>query len=156
MVGLRDRVRFLRNMPGWRASFNPWILRIPNNPERVAFVLHRITGIGLILVLFLHIFVTGTPARAGWEEWIAEIERARGFSPTTIYFFIFAGMAIFHGLNGIRLLLVEFLGWGVGRPEKPKPPYISATMKAPQRTLLYIVFALWIILWMIAGYIIFW
>ncbi|MEB3773534.1 MAG: succinate dehydrogenase [Desulfurococcales archaeon] len=148
-------IRFLRNMPGWRASFNPWILRIPNNPERVAFVLHRITGIILILVLFLHITVTSTPVTRGWEFWVEEISKAKGITPVTVYFFLFVGAALFHGLNGIRLILVEFLGCCVGKPEKPKPPYISATLRAPQRQLLYIVFALWVVLWMIAGFIIF-
>ncbi|MCE4601654.1 MAG: succinate dehydrogenase [Desulfurococcales archaeon] len=154
MAGKGER-RFLKNMPGWRASFNPWILRLPNNPERLAFVLHRITGILLVLILFVHITFTTTPATRGWEFWVEEIKRAQGITPVTLYFFIFAGIAIFHGLNGIRLLLVEFLGCCVGKPEKPKPPYISATLRASQRTLLYIVFALWIVLWMIAGYIIF-
>jgi len=158
-MGVRDAysrvARTLRNMPGWRASINPWILRIPNNPERLAFTLHRITGILLILVLFLHITVTSTPATRGWASWIEEVNRAKGITPTTVYFFIFVGVALFHGLNGIRLILVEFLGCCIGKPEKPKPPYISATLRAPQRTLLYIVFALWILLWMIAGYIIF-
>ena len=153
--GKSVKARLLRNYPGWKASVNPWILKLPNNPERVAFVLHRITGIILVLVLFLHIYVTGTPARAGWEAWIEEIQRAQGVTPVTLYFWLFAGAVLFHGLNGIRLLLVEWLGCCVGKPEKPKPPYISATLRASQRTILYVVFALWIVLWLLAGYIIF-
>jgi len=35
----------LPNRPGfWRSSLNPWTVRTRDNPERVAFVLHRVTG----------------------------------------------------------------------------------------------------------------
>ncbi|MCE4621957.1 MAG: succinate dehydrogenase, partial [Desulfurococcales archaeon] len=95
------------NKPGWIASINPWVLRIVNNPERLAFVLHRITGVLMALIIMAHIYVTGIPAHTGWEAWIEEIQNAHGITPVTLYFFFFAGIAWFHGLNGIRLLLVE-------------------------------------------------
>ncbi|MCE4622952.1 MAG: hypothetical protein F7B19_06545, partial [Desulfurococcales archaeon] len=98
---------------------------------------------------------TGIPAHTGWEAWIEEIQNAHGITPVTLYFFFFAGIAWFHGLNGIRLLLVEFLGLCIGEPEKPKPPYIAPSLKGCQRKLLYLVFALWAILWILTGYILF-
>ncbi len=150
-----DKVKMYENKPGWLASINPWVLRIVNNPERVAFVLHRVTGILMALIIMAHIFVTGTPARVGWEAWIEEINKAQGFSIVTLYFFFFAGIAWYHGLNGIRLLLVEFFGVCIGEPEKPKPPYKPPSLKACQRKLLYLVFLLWPILWALTGYIVF-
>ncbi len=69
--------------------------------------------------------------------------------------FIVAGSVLFHGMNGIRLLLAEFFGVCIGKPEKPKPPYIPPTYKACQRQLLYLVFALWPVLWVFAGLLIF-
>ena len=148
-------VRSKENRPGWVASINPWVLRIVNNPERLAFVLHRITGVLMALIVMAHIYVTGTPAHTSWEAWIEEVSKAQGITPVTLYFFFFAGIAWYHGLNGIRLLLVEFLGVCIGRPEKPKPPYIPPSLKACQRRLLYLVFILWPILWAATGYILF-
>lgn len=148
-------VRSKENKPGWVASINPWVLRIANNPERLAFVLHRVTGVLMALIIMAHIYVTGIPSREGWDAWIAEISQARGITPVTLYFFIFAGLAWFHGLNGIRLLLVEFLGVCIGEPEKPKPPYIPPSLRACQRKLLYLVFVLWIVLWVLTGYVVF-
>ncbi len=150
-----EKVRVHPNRPGWIASIHPWLLRIANNPERLAFILHRWTGILMALIIMAHIYVTGTPARAGWEAWVEEVSRAYGFSPVTLYFFIFASLAWFHGLNGIRLILVEFLGVCIGKPEKPKPPYEPPSLKACQRKLLYLVFALWPILVVLTAVIVF-
>ncbi len=147
--------RLKENKPGWIASINPWVLRIVNNPERLAFVLHRITGILMALIVMAHIIVTGSPAWKGWEFWVEEVSKAQGITPVTLYFFFFAGIAWFHGLNGIRLLLVEFFGVCIGKPEKPKPPYMAPSLKACQRKLLYLVFLLWPILWIATGYILF-
>ncbi len=147
--------RVKENKPGWLASVNPWIMRIVNNPERTAFVLHRVTGVLMALIVMVHIIVTGTPAWRGWEYWLEEIQAAQGVTPVTLYFFIFAGIAWFHGLNGIRLILVEFLGLCIGKPEKPKPPYIAPSLRGCQRKLLYLVFALWPVLWALTGYILF-
>jgi len=135
--------RVKENRPGWIASIHPWLLRIVNNPERTAFILHRVTGVLMALIVMAHIIVTGSPAWKGWEFWMEEIKAAQGITPVTLYFFIFAGLAWFHGLNGIRLILVEFLGVCIGEPEKPKPPYIAPSLRACQRKLLYLVFALW-------------
>ena len=151
----KEKTKVLENKPGWIASINPWVLRVVNNPERVAFVLHRVTGILMALIIMAHIYVTGTPAHTGWEAWVEEINKAQGFSIVTLYFFFFAGIAWFHGLNGIRLLLVEFFGVCIGKPEKPKPPYLAPSLKACQRKLLYLVFLLWPILWALTGYIVF-
>jgi succinate dehydrogenase / fumarate reductase cytochrome b subunit len=65
------------------------------------------------------------------------------------------GALVFHSLNGIRLLLVELLALGIGRPEKPKPPYIPPSLKGYQRTLIYIVFILSLVIWALMGYVIF-
>ncbi|MCE4625860.1 MAG: succinate dehydrogenase [Desulfurococcales archaeon] len=147
--------KVLPNRPGWLASVNPWVLRVVNNPERLAFVLHRLTGLLMALIIMAHIFVTGTPARVGWEAWAEEIAKAQGITVVTLYFFFFAGIAWYHGLNGIRLLLVEFFGTCIGKPEKPKPPYLAPSLKACQRKLLYTVYILWAILWILTGYIVF-
>jgi Succinate dehydrogenase/fumarate reductase, cytochrome b subunit len=151
----KARSRFPTNRLGLIASFYPWVIDVRGNPERIAFTLHRITGIMLVGFIALHIVSTNTPARAGWEAWVEEVQRLSGINPVSILFFIAMGALIFHSLNGIRLLLVELLAMGIGRPEKPKPPYIPPSLKGYQRTLIYIVLALSIIIWALMGYVMF-
>jgi succinate dehydrogenase / fumarate reductase cytochrome b subunit len=151
----RGRFRFLENRLGIIASLYPWVIDIRGNPERIAFTLHRITGIILVGFVALHIVSTNTPARAGWEAWVEEVQRLSGVNPVSVLFFIAMGALVFHSLNGIRLLLVELLALGIGRPEKPKPPYIPPSLKGYQRTLIYIVFILSLMIWALMGYVIF-
>jgi len=147
-------LRTLKNMPGLlRASLNPWLVRARDNPERLAFVMHRVTGVILVGYLLLHIVVTNTPARAGWEAWSRTMEAFGASIVNRIGEFIVLGSILFHGLNGIRLILAEFLGFTVGRPVIPKPPYKSQVLRSPQRLILHLVFAAWFILWIIGGYI---
>jgi len=151
----KGRFRFLENRLGIIASLYPWVIDIRGNPERIAFTLHRITGIILVGFVALHIISTNTPARAGWEAWVEEVQRLSGVNPVSVLFFIAMGALVFHSLNGIRLLLVELLALGIGRPEKPKPPYIPPSLKGYQRTLIYIVFILSLVIWALMGYVIF-
>ena len=151
----RGKFRFAGNRLGVMASFYPWIIDIKGNPERVAFTLHRLTGVILVGFIALHIVSTNTPARAGWEAWVEEVQRLSGVNLVSILFFIAMGALVFHSLNGIRLLLVELLALGIGRPEKPKPPYIPPSLKGYQRTLIYVVFILSLVIWALMGYVIF-
>jgi succinate dehydrogenase / fumarate reductase cytochrome b subunit len=151
----RGKFRFASNRLGVMASFYPWIMDIRGNPERVAFTLHRLTGVILVGFIVLHIVSTNTPARAGWEAWVEEVQRLSGVNLVSILFFIAMGALVFHSLNGIRLLLVELLALGIGRPEKPKPPYIPPSLKGYQRTLIYVVFILSLVIWALMGYVIF-
>jgi succinate dehydrogenase / fumarate reductase cytochrome b subunit len=151
----RGKFRFASNRLGVMASFYPWIMDIRGNPERVAFTLHRLTGVILVGFIALHIVSTNTPARAGWEAWVEEVQRLSGVNLVSILFFMAMGALVFHSLNGIRLLLVELLALGIGRPEKPKPPYIPPSLKGYQRTLIYVVFILSLIIWALMGYVMF-
>lgn len=150
-----SRYRFHENRLGFIASLYPFIMDIRGNPERIAFTLHRITGIILVGFVALHIISTNTPARAGWEAWVKEVEHLAGINPISILFFIAMGALTFHSLNGIRLIVVELLAMGIGKPEKPKPPYIPPSLKGFQRALIYAVFILSIIIWFTMGYVMF-
>lgn len=88
--------------------------------ERYMYVLHRVTGLGLLAYFVLHILVTSSRA-LGQASW----ERAMGSVAGPAFKFgeylVFAAFA-FHAVNGIRLFLVE-LGIGIGRPIEPIYPY---------------------------------
>jgi succinate dehydrogenase / fumarate reductase cytochrome b subunit len=91
--------------------------------ERYLYTLHRITGLGMLLYLILHIFVTSARvfSRGMWEKWMGIFE-----SPVFAFgeFLVFVAFA-FHALNGIRLILIE-LGFAVGKAEEPIYPYRSS------------------------------
>jgi succinate dehydrogenase / fumarate reductase cytochrome b subunit len=75
-----------------------------------AFAVHRITGIGLVVYLFLHllvlsILVLGPP---GWDAFVA-LARSPVFLALDVV--LIAGLLI-HGLNGLR---VGLAGMGVGQ-----------------------------------------
>ena len=146
--------KLLQNMPGLvRASLNPWLIRVRNNPERIAFILHRVTGVIIAVYLLAHIYVTSLSANP--ELWTRTMEVFGASLLNKIGEWIVAGAVIFHGLNGIRLIRVEFLGIGIGKPEKPKPPYIAPSLRGGQRKALYLVFVLSLIGWFLAGFLIF-
>ncbi|GAB4467426.1 MAG: succinate dehydrogenase subunit C [Anaerolineae bacterium] len=74
-----------------------------------AFALNRLTGIGLVLYLVLHLIVLSLllQGEAGWDQFV---EFAR--SPLILLLDVVLIFGIlFHGLNGIRVALV---GMGIG------------------------------------------
>jgi succinate dehydrogenase subunit C (EC 1.3.5.1) len=87
------------------------------NYERLFFTLHRLSGIYLVFYLFGRVF---SDALLGWEV-------TESFDATPLgkllgaLFFIFIA---FHGINGLRIALIEFgiiKGWPIRDPIKPLP-----------------------------------
>ena len=76
-----------------------------------AYVLNRITGIGLVVYLYLHLVVLslllGGPA--AWDSFVAV---ARSPYVLALDVILLAGILI-HGLNGLRITLTSF-GIGLG------------------------------------------
>jgi succinate dehydrogenase / fumarate reductase cytochrome b subunit len=75
-----------------------------------AFALNRLTGLGLVLYLFLHLVILSLLLRgeAGWD---AFIRLARSPLFLTLDAVLIFGI-IYHGLNGIRVGMIG-LGYGV-------------------------------------------
>jgi len=91
--------------------------------ERYLYTLHRLTGLGLLLYLLMHIFVTS--ARVfGPESWEKMMEAVTGPAFKAGEYLVFAAFA-FHAINGVRLGLIE-LGFLVGRPIEPIYPYATS------------------------------
>jgi succinate dehydrogenase / fumarate reductase cytochrome b subunit len=114
--------------------------------ERYAYILHRITGLGILFYFLMHIVVTSLRA-TGTYLWIEG-----GYFHQPIFkigeFLVFAAFA-YHACNGIRLVLVE-LGFAVGRPIEPVYPY--KTSLGVQRPLLIIMMILAAIFFILGGY----
>ena len=114
--------------------------------ERYAYTLHRITGLGILLYFIMHIIVTGS--RMGgpeaWESMMASFEKPIFKLGEFMIFIAFA----FHGINGIRLILVE-LGTMIGKPGLPSFPYNYSTLR--QRPLFVAVMVVAAVIILIGG-----
>jgi succinate dehydrogenase / fumarate reductase cytochrome b subunit len=88
--------------------------------ERYLYILHRLTGLGILAYFVLHVVVTSFRA-LGPDSWQQAMGAVSGPVFVAGEYLVFAAFA-FHGLNGIRLVLLE-LGFGVGRPIEPFYPY---------------------------------
>jgi succinate dehydrogenase / fumarate reductase cytochrome b subunit len=74
-----------------------------------AYALNRMTGLGLVVYLYLHLAVLSLLTR-GPSSWDAFVSLARSPYFLTLDVILLAGILI-HGLNGIRVALT---GFGVG------------------------------------------
>ncbi len=114
--------------------------------ERYAYILHRLTGLGILCYFSMHIVVTSLRAW-GIYLWVEG-----GFFHQPIFkvgeFLVFAAFA-YHAMNGIRLVLVE-LGFAVGKTIEPVYPY--KTSLNVQRPLLIVMMVLAAILLAAGGY----
>lgn len=92
------KIRFLR----W-FDFRSW------NVGMIAYILNRVTAIGLVAYLYLHLFVLSmlTGGAAQWDPFVA-VARSPFFLMLDVI--LLAGLLI-HGLNGLRVTLT---GFGIG------------------------------------------
>lgn len=98
------RLRFLR----W-FDFRSWRVGM------IAYILNRITALGLVLYLYIHLVVLSMLA-AGPGSWDPFVKIVRSPFFLMLDVILLAGLLI-HGLNGIRVALTGF-GYGV-RAQKP-------------------------------------
>ena len=152
-MGEKERAVFDENRLGILGNILPWMLKIQDNPERWAFVLHRLTGIYITLYFLAHVYVTSqTPYPNAWTAFLRFTE---GNPLITFGEWILFGSIVFHGLNCIRLILSEALALGIGRPKRPVYPYVMGSLSGWQRRSLYVIFAVTTILWVAGGIILF-
>ncbi len=106
-----------------RLGIRGWVYAGRYTFERYMYILHRVTGVGLILYLLLHIYETGlrTHGAEVWSRTMALFE-----SPLFLVgeYLLFAAF-VYHAANGIRLLATE-LGFFLGQPSPPIYPYASS------------------------------
>ena len=92
--------------------------------ERVAYLLMRLSGLGLLAYFVAHIYETSNILRGqvGWDELLEIISTTEGH----IILAIVIGMCVFHTVNGVRVMLGHG-GVGVGKPARPDYPYSPAS-----------------------------
>ena len=112
-----------------------WAFWRPMNVEKLALLVQRISGLALLVYLFFHVFVTGFVASGG-AAWTGIMEALSNPLTHLGEFLVFVGV-IFHGINGIRILLLE-LSPLVGTPARPDYPYKAQSLGRGQKSILYI------------------
>lgn len=88
--------------------------------ERYAYILHRLTGLGILSYFLMHIVVTSLRAK-GIYLWAGEDAILAKPIFKVGEFLVFAAFA-YHAFNGLRLVFVE-MGFAVGKPIEPIYPY---------------------------------
>ena len=89
--------------------------------ERYLYILHRITGLGILLFLLLHLIMTTVFRIQGQDVW--EATMAILHNPWfKIGEYLVVVVFVYHALNGLRLILQE-LGFLMVRPAPPIYPY---------------------------------
>ena len=102
--------------------------------ERVAYLLMRLSGLGLLAYFIGHIYETSKILQGefGWNEVLEITQTTEGH----ILLSIVIAMCVFHTVNGIRVMLGEG-GVGVGKPARPDYPYIPASQNARHKMGIY-------------------
>lgn len=104
-----------------------WVWAGKYKLERYLYLLHRITGLGILLFLILHLCMTTIFRIQGQDVW--EATMALLHNPWfKIGEYLVCAAFIYHALNGLRLILQE-LGFAMGRPTPPVYPYKDALRK---------------------------
>ncbi|MBP2625156.1 MAG: succinate dehydrogenase [Nitrosopumilaceae archaeon] len=118
------------NRAGIRAWLNPWRYGI----ERFAYWLMRITGIGLLIYFIIHIYETSSilEGKEIWNKMLDLTQTTEGH----IILILVIGMATFHTINGIRIMLGHG-GIGIGNASRPDYPYIPKSQNMKNKLCIY-------------------
>ena len=102
--------------------------------ERVAYLLMRLSGLGLLAYFIGHIYETSSilKGQVGWNEFLAMTQTNAGHAILAIVI----GMCVFHTVNGIRVML-GYGGVGIGKPARPDYPYIPASQNIRHKMGIY-------------------
>lgn len=117
-----------------RLGIKGWMYAGRYSFERYLYLGHRVSGLGLIAYMVLHIVETANRLR-GEQAWAGLMVLFASPSFKVIEYLLFV-MAVFHAMNGIRLILVE-LGFFLGKPTTPIYPYKTSILR--HRPLTYVV-----------------
>ena len=129
-----------------RLGVKGWVYAGRYTFERYLYLMHRISGLGLLAYMILHIFETANRMR-DVEAWQGLMALFASWPFKIIEYMLFA-MAVFHMMNGIRLLITE-LGFFLGKPKEPVYPYSSSIKR--HRPLTYIIMGLALLIIILGG-----
>ena len=111
-----------------------WIWAGNYKLERYLYILHRVTGLGLILFGIFHLTATTifrVQGVAVWKDTMAFLDNPLFRAGEFLVVVAFA----FHALNGLRLIIQE-LGFALGKPIPPIYPFKDAPRRKRLLTLI--------------------
>ncbi len=120
-----------------RLGLKGWLYAGRYTFERYLYLGHRLSGLGLLAYMVLHIIETANRMR-GEEAW-AGLMALFASPPFKVVEYLLFAAAVFHAMNGVRLLVTE-LGFFLGKPKEPVYPYSTSVLR--HRPLTYIVMVL--------------
>lgn len=153
---MTEKLATSRNPPKWSLwlrGLDEWLL-----------IFQKVSGVVLAIYLIGHVMVISTalgfghPSQLTWESVIGLIEGPHVAGAThvgTIIEYIIALLAAIHGANGFRLILMQYFGIGLPRPERRTYPMIPSPMKRPQLIYKYIIIAVVIVFIILASFVAF-
>ena len=104
-----------------------WIWAGNYKLERYLYILHRVTGLGILLFLLIHLTMTTFFRIQGQDVW--EVTMSILHNPWFKFGeYLVVAALIYHALNGLRLILQE-LGFLMGKPAPPIYPYRDSLRK---------------------------
>lgn len=99
-----------------------WVWAGKYQLERYLYLIHRITGLGLVFYGILHMFVMIVIRGLSGQEVYEAVMNYFDQPLFRIGEYLVLAAFIFHALNGLRLILQE-LGFILGKPKPPVYPY---------------------------------
>ncbi|HME18800.1 MAG TPA: hypothetical protein VKF15_03580 [Nitrososphaerales archaeon] len=137
--------------PRFRSGLLASLVPFGFNVERWSYVLHRASGVILIGYLAAHLFET-FQLSMGQGAWANTMATLHSLGPLEMVgLWIVAGSALYHGANGIRLVLNEMFGMLMGRPIMPVYPYSPTSLGRNQKLAVWATTAVVLVLWLWAG-----
>ena len=104
-----------------------WVWAGSYKLERYLYLLHRVTGLGILLFGIFHLIETTFFRIQGQNMWQATM----AFLDNPWFeagLYLVAVAFVYHALNGLRLILQQ-LGFALGKPTRPIYPYKDALRK---------------------------
>ena len=134
----QERAANKRGVAGW---LNPYHY----NLERWAYVFQRVTGVGILLYVLGHIgdtsFFVGGPFGSGPDQsaWAFDLGITENFVGHVILT-LTVMIVVFHGLNGVRLMLAEY-GIIFEKPSRIEYPYRAKGLRTMQQHMIWLAIA---------------
>ena len=129
-----------------RLGVKGWVYAGRYTFERYLYLGHRISGLSLLAYMVLHIIETANRMR-GEQAW-AGLMALFASPPFKVIEYLLFAMAVFHAMNGVRLLVTE-LGFFLGKPKEPVYPYSSSIKR--HRPLTFIIMGLAFLIIILGG-----
>jgi len=103
--------------------------------ERYLYILHRVTGLGILLFFAFHLFETTVFRIQGESVWEMTM-RFLGNPAFEVGLILVSFAFAIHALNGLRLIIQE-LGYWLGKPIRPVYPFSDAIRRKRGRSMIF-------------------